>query len=285
MKWSSPSGRVFCPGGLAPLEALRNTRQLGVVAHADDLEIAAIKGILDAYDAPTPSFCGVVVCDGVGAPRPGADAGLSDDEVRRAREEEQERAAEMGRYAAVTFLGHPSASVRAGRPEVGSDLDLLLTQVKPDVIYTHSPLDAHDTHVAVVFELLDALRRCPAERRPGRIIGCEVWRDLDWVPEPHKLALDVGAHRDLQGELIRAFVSQTAGKHYDSAALGRRQAHATFRHADRADETTGLIYGIDLTPLLAADAPSLEQFCLELIEAFKRDALVRLERLRRARGG
>jgi LmbE family N-acetylglucosaminyl deacetylase len=284
MKLSSPSARVFSPSGLAPTEALRVTRQLGVVAHADDLEIAAIKGILDCYEAPIPSFSGVVVCDGVGAPRQGADAGAADEDYRRSRENEQEVAATVGRYAAVAFLGHPSAAVRAGLPDVGTDLDQLLQQVKADVIYTHSPLDAHDTHVAVVLELIDALRRCPSEQRPARVIGCEVWRDLDWLPESHRVALDVGKHQDLQQELIRAFGSQTAGKRYDLASLGRRQAHATFRHADRADETSGLVFGVDLTPLLAADAPSVEQFSLQLVEVFQRDTAARLGRLMRARG-
>lgn len=283
MKLSSPSARVFSPSGLAPTEALRGTRQLGVVAHADDLEIAAIKGILDCYDAPTPSFSGVVVCDGVGAPRQAADVAAADEDYRRSREREQERAATIGRYAAVAFLGHPSASVRAGLPEVGTDLDQLLEHVNAEVVYTHSPLDAHDTHVAVVLELVDALRRFPIERRPARVIGCEVWRDLDWLPESHRVALDVGAHQDLQKELIRVFASQTAGKRYDLASLGRRQAHATFRHADRADETSGLVFGVDLTPLLAQGAPSVQQFSLELVEELQRDTAARFARLMRAR--
>jgi len=282
MELSSPNARIFCPAGGAPLEALRATRQLGVVAHADDLEIAAIKGILDAYDAPTPSFTGVVVCDGAGAARQGGSPAAVN-EVRREREREQERAAELGRYAAVVFLAHPSASVRSGEPAVGVDLTQVLAETSADVVYTHSPLDAHDTHVAVVMELLEVLRRLPLERRPARVVGCEVWRDLDWLPEPHRVALDVGAQRELQGELLRAFSSQVGGKRYDLAALGRRQAHATFRHADRPDETAGVVFGVDLAPLLVPEAPSVEQFVLDLIETFKLDAGARVRRLAQAR--
>jgi len=275
MQLSSPGSSVFCPGGRPVADAFRSTRQLGVVAHADDLEIAAIKGILDCFDAPEPAFSGIVVCDGLGAPgRAGTDA-----EYGARRRQEQERAATLGRYAAVVFLDHPSARVRAAEAAVASDLDEVLAHFSPELVYTHSLLDAHDTHVAVALQLIEALRRQPPELRPRQVIGCEVWRDLDWLPEPERMALDVGERTDLQRELIRVFASQTEGKRYELATMGRRQAHATFRHPDRADETSGLVFGVDLTPLLAPDAPTAREFALGLVDALRRDVEERFARL------
>jgi len=292
MQWSSPRASVFCPSGRPAAEALGATRQLGVVAHADDLEIAAIKGILDCYDDAQPGFCGVVVCDGLGGQAIGgqavggggtgsrgvdAGASLTPEQYRQLREREQQEAAKLGRYAAVVCLQHSSAHVRSRHPSVSADLDLLLAQVSPDVIYTHNPIDAHDTHVAVVVALIEALKRSSA-RKP-RVIGCEVWRDLDWLPEAQRVTLDVSAHASLQGELIRVFASQTSGKRYDLAALGRRQAHATFRSSDRADAASGVVFGVDLTSLLAPDAPTLQEFSLDLVDAFRRDVEARFARL------
>ena len=280
MELSSPGAHVFCPGGRPRSDAFDGTRQLGVVAHADDLEICAIKGILDCFELAVPAFSGVVICDGVGAPGQAGFAGGSDDDYRRLRWDEQERAATHGRYAAVVGLGHPSSDVKARREGVGRDLDALLREMTPEVVYTHNPVDAHDTHVAVAVELVEAIRRMPKGRRPNRVIGCEVWRDLDWLPQERRVVLDVGAHPALQQELIGMFSSQTAGKRYDLAALGRRRAHATFLHADREDTATGLVLGVDLTTLCEPGAPSVEEFSLELVDEFRRDVRERFARLR-----
>jgi LmbE family N-acetylglucosaminyl deacetylase len=280
MELSSPSARVFCPDGRPVLLALGSSRQLGVVAHADDLEITAIKGILDGFAASEPSFCGVVVCDGAGAPKQGDLLNLTELEYRELRQAEQERAATLGRYAAAIGLSHPSSNVRARRGEVGRDLDAILAAISPDVVYTHNPFDAHDTHVAVMLELIAAIQRQPETKRPARVIGCEVWRDLDWLPEAYRVALDVGDHGELQRDLLATFGSQLGGgKRYDLAVLGRRRAHATFHRADLADETSGLVFGVDLTCLIAPDAPELSQFVQEVLSAFQKDVVARLARL------
>jgi len=280
MELSSPSARVFCPDGRPALLAWGSTRQLGVVAHADDLEISAIKGILDGFAAPEPSFCGVVVCDGAGAPKHGDLLNLPEQEYRELRQAEQERAATLGRYAATIGLSHQSSSVRARSSEVGRDLDTILGALSPDVVYTHNPFDAHDTHVAVMLELIAALRRRPLAHRPPRLIGCEVWRDLDWLPDAYRVALDVGDHTELQRDLLAVFGSQLdGGKRYDLAVLGRRRAHATFHRADRADETSGLVFGVDLTCLIGPNPPELSQFVEEVLTAFRQDVVLRLARL------
>ena len=284
MNFSSKAASVFCPGGRSEGEAFRSTRQLGVVAHADDLEIAAIKGILDCYEQPEPAFSGVVVCDGAGAPRQGELSSLGQEEYRRLRAEEQRQAASIGRYSAVIGLDHESAHVRARADAVGRDLDEIFRHVAPEIVYTHSPADAHDTHVAVVLELIEALRRCPQARRPTRVIGCEVWRDLDWLPEARRVVLDVGARPELQTELLGVFASQIrGGKRYDLAVMGRRRAHATFGRSDEVDETSGVVFGVDLTPLIEPGGPDVLDFTLGLVSALREDVEARLARLRPGR--
>jgi hypothetical protein len=54
------------------------------------------------------------------------------------------------------------------------------------VVYTHNPADKHDTHIGVVIAALQAMRELPREQRPKKVIGCEVWRNLDWMNDRTK---------------------------------------------------------------------------------------------------
>ncbi|MFM9092685.1 MAG: PIG-L family deacetylase, partial [Verrucomicrobiota bacterium] len=106
-------------------------------------------------------------------------------------------------------------------------------------------------NVAVFLRCLEALRRLPAARRPRRVLGCEVWRDLDWLVDADKVALDAGRHPDLALDLLKVFDSQVAGgKRYDLATVGRRQAHATFHTSHATDRMAGITWAMDLTPLI-----------------------------------
>ena len=59
----------------------------------------------------------------------------------------------------------------------------ILKITRPVIVYTHNLADKHPTHIGVAVKTLDAIRRLPAEERPGTVLGCEVWRDLDWLTE------------------------------------------------------------------------------------------------------
>src|SRR5690606_31327812 len=98
---------------------------------------------------------------------------------------------------------------------------------------------------------LEALRELEPEELPEQLIGCEVWRNLDWMPDEKKVVMDVSANKDLQAQLVDVFVSQVqGGKNYTDAVLGRRVANATFFASHSTDQATGLIFGMDMTPLL-----------------------------------
>ena len=82
-----------------------------------------------------------------------------------------------------------------------------------------------------------------------------MWRNLDWAIDEDKVVFDVGAHGNLAAALLGIFDSQICGgKRYDLAALGRRRANATFFASHGVDESEGLIFGIDLTPLVEDDS-------------------------------
>ena len=104
------------------------------------------------------------------------------------------------------------------------------------------------------------------------MLGCEVWRDLDWLADADKVALDSGRRPELAAELLRVFDSQLAGgKRYDLATLGRRAANATFHTAHATDRMEGITWAMDLTPLVTDPALDVAEFTLGLVEKFRTD--------------
>ncbi len=277
--FSRAGSAIFVPDATAQGEALRRTTHLGVAAHADDLEIMAIHGILECYERPPSSFTGVIVTDGVGSPQ-GPNA-LDAETLRETRRREQERAARLGKYGAVVFLDHPSSEVKDARlPDVVNDLRALLRATRPEIVYTHALSDMHDTHVAVTLRLLAACRELAPDERPARILGCEVWRDLDWLTGIDKVALPVDARPELQAALLRVFTSQLEGKGYERGALGRRAANAAFAESHRTDRHEGLVWAMDLTPILA-DGAEPRELVRELARHLADDAVTRIDRVSR----
>ena len=287
MKFSSPQADIYVPDGASPKDALARVTHLCVAAHQDDIEIMAYAGICDALAQAGGGFGGVVVTNGAGSPRSGPYAGYTDGQMQTVRREEQREAARLGRYAIQIQLAHPSAEVkRPGDRGVASDLAAIFSACAPEAVYLHNPFDRHDTHIAVFGRCLEALRGLPPDRRPARVFGCEVWRDLDWALDADKVALDAGRRPELAGPILAAFDSQIAGgKRYDLAALGRRTAHATFHTSHATDRFAGITWAVDLGPLLEADPPSVESFVEERLARFRADILPSRLRAGLAGGG
>jgi len=282
MRFSLPSADIYVPDGVEAAAALARTTHLAIAAHQDDIEIMAADGILRAFRQPDRWFTGVVVTDGAGSPRDGVYEDCTDEQMRGLRRREQRKAALIGEYAAVVQLDHPSAAVRRATDRgVVDDIAEVLRATRPEVVYTHNLADKHDTHVAVALRAIAAIRLLPAADRPGRLYGCEVWRDLDWMPDEEKVAFDLSAHESLQAALIGVFDSQICGgKRYDLATMGRRKAHATYFASHGTDVTTGLSFGMDLTPLIADPARDPGRYVLEFIQRFAQEATDRVQRLR-----
>lgn len=282
MKFSRSEADTYVPGGAQTAEAaLARTTHLCVVAHQDDIEIMAYAGIAECLDRADRHFTGVVVTNGAGSPRTGAYASMTDVEMQQVRRTEQRRAAELGRYNLQIQLAHPSGDVKQrGHAGVHADLVAIFGGCRPEVVYLHQPADKHDTHVAVFLRCLEAMRALPADRRPRRVLGCEVWRDLDWLMDADKVALDASPNPELAAKLLKVFDSQvTGGKRYDLATVGRRLANATFHTSHATDTCSAITWAIDLTPLVQDDALSPLEFTLGHVDRLRADVAARLQKM------
>lgn len=274
---------VYVPNGGDPAAALGRLTHLCVAAHQDDIEIMAHSAICECLDDPArQAFGGVVVTNGAGSPRTGEYARLTDEQMQSVRRTEQRAAAARGEYAIQLQLAHPSADVKTpGHPGVAADLRAIFGGSRPAVVYLHNPADKHDTHIAVLWRCLEALRSLPRDARPKRVLGCEVWRDLDWLVDTDKVALDSGRRPELAADLLKVFDSQiSGGKRYDLAALGRRAANATFHTSHATDRMAGITWALDLTPLVADDTLDPIAFTLAAIDRLRDDVATRLRRYR-----
>jgi LmbE family N-acetylglucosaminyl deacetylase len=247
------TGDVHVPDGVAPVDALARTTDLGIGAHPDDLEFLMLVPIAHCRDDPQRSFAGITCTDGAGSARAGRFASLTDAQLAAVRADEQRAAAEVGAYGAIVQLGHPSAAIRSpeGFAVLVAQLRSLVRATRPLNVYTHNLADKHATHVAVAAAVIQAIRSLPAEARPHRLVGVEGWRDLDWLSDHEKVSFDATGLDDLAARLAACFPSQIeGGKRYDLAEQGRRRANATMREPRAVDEAEAITVAMDLTPLI-----------------------------------
>jgi LmbE family N-acetylglucosaminyl deacetylase len=276
---TQPNADVFVPDGAELAVALARTTHLAIGAHQDDLELMAAHGIVECFQNPARWFTGVVVTDGAGSARDFEYKDYSNLQIMAVRQLEQRKAAFVGEYSAMLQLGHPSRAVKdAAEPNVVHDLIGILSQTRPEVVYTHNLADKHDTHVAVALRVVAACQALPSDARPQRIIGCEVWRDLDWLCDSDKVVMPVDRRENLHAALMGVFDSQiTGGKRYDLATVGRRRAHATYFESHGTDAHSALIWGMDLTPLLSGADPN--ELVRHYIAGFEAEVTQRMARM------
>ncbi len=281
MKFHLDTAEVYVPDNTPAETALARTTHLCIAAHQDDIEIMSAQPIIECFQQKDKWFTGVVVTDGRGSPRDGIYEKYGDDDMRLVRFKEQRKAAYVGEFAAQVMLDMPSKIVKdVSRNEPVEDLVALLRAAKPQVVYTHNLADKHDTHVAVALRVIEALRKLDQAERPERVVGCEVWRALDWMVDPDKVLMNVSDHENLQFALLGVFDSQIAGgKRYDLASMGRRRANATYFESHGVDATTGLSYAMDMTLLMNDAGKSPAQFTQEFIQRFAQDVHERIGRM------
>ncbi len=281
MQLHNSGAEIYVPEGAAADAALARTTHLTVSAHQDDIEIMAYQGILECFGKADKGFTGVTITNGSGSPRDGLYAQYTDEEMQVVRRKEQKKAAVIGEYAAHVFLDYSSSAVKsAGNNQVVEDLKKVIAACKAQVIYTHNLADKHDTHVATTLRLIRALRELPREARPRYLYGCEVWRNLDWLNDDDKVIFNVEAHENLAMSLVGVFDSQVCGgKRYDLATMGRRRANATYLASHGVDESTSLIFGTDLTPLIEGTALDAREYIQGLIDRFAKEVSGRIAKL------
>ncbi len=281
MQLKNATAEIFIPPGAEINQALARTTHMGIGAHQDDLEIMAFHGILECFQQPDKWFTGVTVTDGSGSPRDDVYKEYTDDEMRAVRRKEQKKAAVVGEYAAQVLLDYASKAVKdPANPDLREDLKEIIALTHPRVIYTHNLADKHDTHVAVTVRTIEALRELDPTNHPTAIYGCEVWRDLDWTVDHDKVTMDVSGHPNLQAALMGIFDSQVCGgKRYDLATIGRRTAHATYFATHGVDTSTGLIFTMDLTPLIRDPTKNIGAYVSEYIARFQQEVVERLAKV------
>jgi len=280
MKLNQPTADIFIPDGAAPDAALKRITHLGIGAHQDDLEFMAFHGIVTCFGRSDRWFGGVTCTNGAGSPRAGVYAACTDDQMRAIRRDEQRAAASIGRYGVMLQLDYPSSTIKnPADATLKDDLKQILTATHPQLVCTHNLADKHDTHISVAVAVVQALRELPRTQLPAQVWGCEIWRDLDWLPDADKVLMDVGAHSNLAAALNGVFDSQIAGgKRYDLAVLGRRRAHATFLESHGVDQADMLTFGMDLTPLVANEKLDIVGYVCDYIDKFQQEVRQKLSK-------
>jgi len=272
MNFTHHQADLFLPDSSDMSVATARTTHLGIGAHQDDLEFMALHGILECFQNEQKWFGGVTCTDGAGSSRSGPYADYTDEQMKAARVQEQKTAAVIGQYSFMVQLAHPSRVAKQSdeRSVMVDDLVTILEAAQPEVVYTHNPFDKHAAHVGVLFAVLEAIQRLPEGQRPQQLIGCEVWRGLDWLPDELKVVQNLDAHPNLAAALNGVFDSQiTGGKRYDLAVEGRRLANATFLDSHAIDAAQRVAYAIDLSDLIGVGTPSaLKHFSEAVTQQF-----------------
>jgi LmbE family N-acetylglucosaminyl deacetylase len=283
MQLKNSDADVYAPDGSTVAESLAKTTHLAVGAHQDDIEFMAMHGILECFRQADRWFSGVTVTDGSGSPRSGPYEKYSNEDIRKIRVSEQRKAALIGDYACQIQLGFPSAVVKdAANEDVVVYLKAIFEGATPEVIYLHNPADKHDTHVACCLRSIAALRSLPEDKRPQKVYGCEVWRNLDWLLDSDKQILRLYDRANIAEALCGVFDSQiSGGKRYDLAVQGRHLANATFYESHEVDKYDRLSFAMDLTPLVKDPSLNVADFTLGLLRNMKDDVTDRIVRMNR----
>ena len=280
MKFKQENSEVFIPDGQPHEQAFARTTHLAIAAHQDDIEIMAAAPILECFQDDYKWFSAVIVTDGRGSPRNGLYEKYSDEEMRLVRFKEQHKAAIVGEYSALFMLDYPSKEVKSNSQNPVDDLLKILLVARPQFVFTHNLADKHDTHIGTALKTIDAIRRMPVDLRPQKLFGCEVWRDLDWLPDSEKVAFDLSETENLQSALLGVFDSQiSGGKRYDLATLARRRANATYFESHGVDIYSSISFAIDMSALIQLDDLDPADYIETCIQNFSKDVKDRLHRI------
>ncbi len=281
MEFYNENAVLYIPDGASESEALPRTTDLCVAAHQDDIEIMAFAPIVKCFGRSDRWFTGVVLTDGGGSPRTGPYADYTDGQMKKVRIEEQKKAADTGKYSAQFMLGYESSCIKSADKsrKAVDELAAVIEACSPDILYMHNFADKHDTHTAAALRCAEAVMRLPENKRPRKIYSLEVWRGLDWLCDSDKVCLDTSEKPELARALLNVYESQIAGgKRYDSAAIGRRLANATFYASHDTDRLESCSYAADITDEIYGGS-SPEDIICGYIKHFEEDVRSRIGRL------
>lgn len=272
----------FIPENIDQSDALKRTTHLAIGAHQDDIEIMASGPILECFQNQNKWFSAVIVTDGANSSRTGKYKNYSNEQMTDIRNKEQKKAAIIGEYSSLALLNYPSNMVKNNNQNVVDDIVKILELSTPDFVYTHNLADKHDTHVAVALRTIEAIRKLPENIRPKKLLGCEVWRDLDWLTDEDKTVFNLSDHENLQASLMGVFDSQiSGGKRYDLATAGRRKANATYFQSHAVDNASALSFCMDLSTLILDINLDPSTLLQEYLNRFNFEVINRIKKLQK----
>ena len=241
----------------------------------------AAEPILECFQQKDKWFTGVVVTDGRGSPRDGLYKDTATKRCAWSASRNSARRPIVGEYAAQVLLDYPSKMIKdASRKEPVEDILAILRATQPAGRLHPQPGRQARYPCGVALRVIEALRRLDPAERPDRLLGCEVWRALDWMVDADKVTDGPDRHENLQAALLGVFDSQIAGgKRYDLASMGRRRANATYFESHGVDNTTGLSYAMDMTPLMNDANLDPAAFVSGFIQRFANDVQERIGRM------
>ena len=257
-------GTIYLPNN----RNAKPVKWLCICAHQDDCEIMAVDGILKGYYSKNNSFALIETTDGGGSARTGKFKDYSDEEMKAIRIKEQISASEIGKYNSLYMLNYTSKEVKDNNnKQIVDEYIKIIRELKPKVIYTHSILDKHPTHIGVALKVIEALRSLPRDEQPTLVYGCEVWRGLDWIDDQRKIGFNVSRNPRLQKRLLDVFESQIeGGKEYTKASIGRRYQNATYYKSHSVDNYKMVSFAIDLLPLIKNPDLSIKEYALSFVK-------------------
>ncbi|MCL1944197.1 MAG: PIG-L family deacetylase [Firmicutes bacterium] len=252
----------------------KSTTDLVIAAHFDDVEFMSYSVITNCMQNPNKGMGAVVITDGGGSPRGGKYANITDEQMIELRIEEQKNAAKLGQYSDMIMLMQSSKLVKECSQDIVQQVAKTIIDIGPQVLYTHNIFDKHPTHQATFKIVISALKSLPMHQRPKQLIGCEVWRALDWINDVDKIPMDTSFDHDFARKLFGMFESQIiGGKNYGNAVIGRFVANATFYQTHSVDEYESLSYGLDMTALIDDRNLTMTQLATQHLDNFRDDVL------------
>ena len=262
-------GQIYLPKN----RKTNKVKYLCICAHQDDGEIMAIDGILKGYYSKKYSFALVVTSDGAGSARSGVYKDYTDEMMKKVRIEEQKEASEIGKYHSLYLLNYSSNEIKDKENKlIVNEYIEIIKELKPEIIYTHSVLDKHKTHLGVALKVIEAVRSLPKSEQPKLFYGCEVWRGLDWVSDERKIGFNVSRNIKLAKQLLNVYKSQIeGGKEYTKATIGRRYQNATYYQSHSVDNYKQVAFAIDYSLLLKNKDLSVKDFALSFVDKLKEE--------------
>lgn len=280
MDFRNKTADLYVPDGKPIQDALTRTSHLGICSAQDELEVAALHGVIECFGNAKQWFAGVVCTDGAESARTSPYVECSDRQMAVIRMNEQKEASRIGQYGLLAQLNYPSGVIRDPKhTALSEDLADILTATRPKIVYTHNPLARNDTHISIFVSVVEALRRVHPGRRPEKLYCCETWRGLEWVPETDRVVLDVSERTHLGDALLGLYDTQLAdGLRFDQIFRARREANAGLLLSHRYPNAKQVIYAIDMSRLMSEDSINTLDFVVDLIDRFSDDIRERLGR-------